>query len=71
MSDLFLDTPDLVRLTGRRFKSKQIEWLRSEGIPFWKSATGHPVVRRSAVEGRQDAPALPTKAGWAPNVLAA
>ena len=64
---LFLEDDELVKLTGWRFKSKQIAWLRGEGIPFRVNATGHPVVLRASVEGRavEDAPA----AGWKPRVL--
>jgi hypothetical protein len=71
MTALFLEPTELVALTGRRFKSKQIDWLRSQGIPFWVCATGHPVVRRSAVEGRQDVAAPAPKAGWTPRVVGA
>lgn len=69
MSDMFLDGAELQRLTARRFKSKQIEWLRKEGIPFRVSATGHPVVTRGAIEGRKEEPAQPQR--WTPRVLGA
>lgn len=67
----FLDDPDLIRLTGRRSKSRQIAWLRSEGIPFRINATGHPVVTWAAVEGRKQAeqPKTAPKA-WQPRVIA-
>lgn len=71
MSDsLFLADDDLVRLTGRRTKSKQIEHLRREGIPFRINATGHPVVTRAAIEGRADAQEQPAR-GWTPRVIGA
>jgi len=46
----FLDEPDLKRLTGRHQKSRQIEWLRTSGIPYRVNATGHPVVMWSALK---------------------
>lgn len=66
----FLDDSDLVRLTGRRAKSRQIAWLKDERIPFRVNATGHPVVTWSAVEGKQAAqePAQPQR--WTPRVIA-
>lgn len=69
---LFLDDAELAQLTGRRMKSRQIEWLKVEGVPFRVSATGHPVVTRAAVEGRQEQPqpAAPAKVqGWTPRVI--
>ena len=69
MSDAtqFLDDPSLRRLTGRRQKSRQIEWLRTEGIPFRISATGHPVVLWTALENK------PARSNdrWTPRVLEA
>lgn len=35
MSNLFLTQEELVELTGRKIKSKQIEVLRRMGLPFW------------------------------------
>ncbi len=63
--DAFLDEPHLARLTGRRQKSRQIEWLRNERIPFRINATGHPVVAWDALNGRQGQ----TSAAWTPKVL--
>ena len=51
MSATFLETPELCELTGRRSKSKQIEALRTMGLPFWINAVGKPVVARAAIEG--------------------
>ncbi len=64
---LFLDDADMVRLTGRPQKSRQIEWLRQNGIPFRVNATGHPVVTKAAAEGRQEA--SPAPRGWVPRVV--
>lgn len=71
MSTLFIDDDELQKLTGRKIKSKQIQWLLQEGIPFRKSATGHPVVTRTAVEGRDSkvADAAPARTPWVPRVL--
>ena len=71
--DVFLNDVQLARLTGCRMKSRQIAWLRSSGIPFRVNATGHPVVTRAAVEGRQEQQAQPAAhkpQGWAPRVIA-
>jgi hypothetical protein len=64
----FLNDDDLIRLTGRKLKSRQIVWLKAEGIPFRVNATGHPVVTWAAVEGRKDAEPQPQ--GWTPRVIA-
>lgn len=69
MSTMFLEEEELAKLTGYKFKSKQIEWLRAQAIPFRVSATGHPVVTRGAIEGRKEEPALPER--WAPRVVGA
>ncbi len=65
----FLDDDDLARLTGRAMKSRQIAWLKAEGIPFLVNATGHPVVTWAAVEGRPAPAAEPAATGWAPRVI--
>jgi hypothetical protein len=68
--DRLLDEAALARLTGRRQKSRQIEWLRAEGLPFRVNATGHPVVTWAAVEGRPDVEQTPPAgAGWTPRVI--
>lgn len=64
MTSMFLEDDELAKLTGYKFKSKQIEWLRAEAIPFRVSATGHPVVTRDAIEGRKEPPAPPER--WVP-----
>lgn len=67
---MFLDDEELSQLTGRRMKSRQILWLREEGIPFRVSATGHPVVTRSTIEGRPSAQETLQDSGkWIPRVL--
>lgn len=69
MSDAgsFLEDPDLKRLTGRHQKSRQIEWLRAEGIPFRVSATGHPVVLWAAIRDKRAA----ASEAWQPRALEA
>lgn len=57
MSSTFLDADELIELTGRKMKSKQIEALRKCGLAFIVNAVGRPVVARSAIEGRAAAPA--------------
>lgn len=63
----FLEDTDLKRLTGRHQKSRQIEWLRAEGIPFRVSATGHPVVLWAAINGERVA----SNEVWQPRALEA
>lgn len=69
-STLFLDERDLVQLTGWKLKSRQVQWLRDAGIPFRVNATGHPVVTRAAIEGRQPAEqSAPQPNAWTPRVV--
>lgn len=68
--EMFLTADEVAVLTGRKMKSLQIEQLRKQGVPFRVNATGHPVVTRSAVEGKQAAaPAREPKQEWRPAVL--
>lgn len=62
---MFLSADNLVELTGRRLKSKQIEALRRMGLPFHVNAVGKPVVAAAAIEGRKQAmPAPTTEKAW-------
>ena len=71
MADVFLSTQELVQLTGRKVKSKQIDALRKMGIPFFVNALGHPVVARVAVEGRgQNSGERVSRPSWKPRVVA-
>jgi len=66
----FLEDIELCKLTGRKMKSKQIEWLRAQGLPFFVSATGHPVVAWAAVDLRTKPAANETTGrGWTPRVI--
>jgi hypothetical protein len=69
MSDLFLDDAQLRHFTGRAFKSGQIKWLRDNRVPFWVNATGHPVVARVTVEGRQEQAPAVVPQRWTPRVV--
>lgn len=51
----FLSISEVVELTDRRAKSKQIETLRKMGLPFFVNASGHPVVPHSAIDGKKEA----------------
>jgi hypothetical protein len=54
---IFLDDDDLAKLTGFKTARKQIQQLRTMGVPFRVNAGGLPVVAISAIEGgRQPAP---------------
>ena len=71
MADMFLSTEELVQLTGRKVKAKQIDALRRMGIVFFVNALGSPVVARVAIEGRMDvSKQVVTRASWQPRVLA-
>jgi len=50
MPNMFLTQEELVELTGRKIKSKQIEVLRRMALPFWVNACGKPVVPVTAIE---------------------
>ena len=52
--DTFLNDDEIVRLTGRKMKSLQITTLKKMGIPFFVSATGHPIVTRAILEGKKE-----------------
>lgn len=67
MSSVFLDADDLVALTGRKRKARQIDALRSMGVPFRINAAGAPVVARAAIEGG----VVPVKecTTWQPKVV--
>lgn len=68
MAEMFLTKEELVTLTGRTFKRLQIQQLRKMGLPFFVNAIGHPIVARSAIEGKPTPPEQP-KSTWVPNVL--
>jgi len=67
--DRLLDDAALIRLTGRKQKSRQIGWLRAEGLPFRVNATGHAVVAWAAIEGRQAEVEAPPAKAWTPRVI--
>ena len=62
---MFLNADELVLLTGRHRKAKQIQQLRVMGIPFYVNASGHPVVARAVVNGIRPEPFQPR---WTPAV---
>ena len=66
-NDRILTEEQLKVYVGSPKKSRQIEWLKKEGIPFRVKVTGHPAVLWSDLEGRrQDS----VSAAWNPAVLA-
>lgn len=56
----FLTSEEVAILTGRKAKQKQIEALRTMGLPFWVNAIGKPVIATAALAGRKEAPKQPT-----------
>jgi hypothetical protein len=67
-SNFFLTRHEIATLTGRKLKSKQIEGLRTMGIPFFVNATGHPVVACAAIDGNPKRTEK-RKEFWVPKVL--
>ncbi|MDR0275056.1 MAG: DUF4224 domain-containing protein [Burkholderiaceae bacterium] len=64
----FLTDAELRTLTGWSMKSKQAQWLKAQAIPFRVNATGHPVVTRSTIEGREQ---QPLRRAWEPSLAGA
>ncbi|OBR54133.1 DUF4224 domain-containing protein [Paraburkholderia tropica] len=76
MSDTFLTAEEVGELTGIRMgrggktrEQRQVEWLRTSGIPFWTNARGRPIIARVAIEGRQKNEGTPRKK-YQPRALA-
>lgn len=67
----FLTEAEVVQLTGRRMKSRQITWLKAQGIAHWVNATGHPVVSRVAISGQRGQNEPPAQRGWTPRAIGA
>lgn len=61
---MFLNLEQLIELTGRKLKSKQIEALRRMGVPFRVNAVGRPVVAVSAIEGARPPPSVAAEPQW-------
>lgn len=53
---MFLTAEDLADLTGRNNRKLQVEALKKMGLPLWINAIGRPVVPKTAIEGRKEAP---------------
>lgn len=73
MSTMFLEEDEVAVLTGRKFKSRQVDQLRRMGVPFFVNALGRAIVARAAIEGRgmPAAASAPPKQPWVPKVLKA
>lgn len=71
---LFLTGQEIKELSGFSWKSKQIAWLKATAIPFRINATGHPVITRTAIQGRpatvHTTEAAPSR-GWSPRAIGA
>lgn len=68
MSEEFLTTEEIVILTGFKYASRQIEQLRTYGIPFFKNGRGKPIVLRSAISGSKPAKEKPPNPTWQPSI---
>jgi hypothetical protein len=71
---LFLTPEEMAELTGiksgragKTREQRQVEALRTMGIPFWVNAIGRPVVARAAIEGRGQVE--PPETNWQPAIL--
>jgi len=64
----FLTEDEVRRLTGRAVKTKQVEFLKTQGLPFRVNALGQPIIVRSVIEGRSapTAPPPSPRRAWAP-----
>jgi len=65
---IFLTPDDVAILTGKKRKSCQVDWLRSEGIPFYINANGRPVVTKAALNCQETERDVPKKE-WESAVL--
>lgn len=61
---MFLNLEQLVELTGRKLKSKQIDALKRMGVPFRVNAVGRPVVASAAIEGTRMPPPVAHEPQW-------
>lgn len=66
---IFVDDEDMVKLTGFRSRSRQIQQLRSMGVPFRINGAGNPMVAVSAIEGGRSATTPAPAQRIIPNVL--
>lgn len=64
----FLTKDEISFLTGRKFKSKQIETLRHMRVAFFVNGAGHPIVARCSIEGK--ALSITQQKTWTPKILA-
>lgn len=64
----FISEEDVRRLTQTKYKLKQIDCLRKNGILFFTSAHGNPVVPKTAINGGKINNVIETKS-WTPNVI--
>lgn len=66
---LFLDDKEMVELTGRKTKAKQIDALKTMLVPFRINGLGWPVVTRAAVIGSAAESKKDTPRAWAPRAI--
>lgn len=68
-TDTFLTPEEVQTLTGWRLISKQCTQLKTQGIAFFKNGRGHPIVPRTAIEGKKPTKEAPQP--WRSNQLGA
>ena len=67
-TDTFLNPAEMQDLTGYKAASKQCQQLRSQGIPFFVNARGHPRVARETISGGTKKATPKPKPKWEPNI---
>lgn len=66
----FLSPEELTFLTGKKYKSKIIEQLNKQGIPFVLNAANQPIVRRDYhIKRRSSRSQDEPKPEWVPNAM--
>ena len=65
---MFLTANELRDLTGKAQKAKQVAQLRRMAIPYYLSASGHPIIARAVIEGGRKE-YLAAHQPWRPAVL--
>ncbi len=67
-TDTFLNDAEMQDLTGYKAARKQCEQLRSQGIPFFVNARGHPRVAREVILGGSKKSAPKPASKWEPKI---
>lgn len=69
MKTLFLSKDELVELIGFKNKSKQVNFLRMRGMPFYLTNNNEPRVLRQLIEDNSHVEEIILKQKWKPKVI--